>query len=124
MKIAPIAEIKAQFSAFVKASEESPVIVTKNGKPVAVLLGISDEDEIERLVLAYSKKLRAVLDAAEQRIRETGGIAHDEFWQQIDAEYADQPNRTPALLAVKDKTPRKRQRKTTVTEKEVVVDLK
>jgi len=119
MKIAPIAEIKAQFSAFVKASEESPVIVTKNGKPVAVLLGISDEDEIERLVMAYSKKLRAVLDAAEQRIRETGGIAHDELWQQIDAEYADQPNSTPALLEVQDKAPRKRQRKATVTEKKL-----
>ncbi|NJR52126.1 MAG: type II toxin-antitoxin system Phd/YefM family antitoxin [Leptolyngbyaceae cyanobacterium CSU_1_3] len=65
MKIAPIAEIKAQLSAFIKASEEGPVVITKNGKAVAVLLGISDEDEIERLALAYSKKLRTFLDAAE-----------------------------------------------------------
>jgi prevent-host-death family protein len=62
MRIAPVAEIKAQLSAFIKASEESPVVVTKNGKPVAVLIGTSDEDEIERLILAHSKKLRAFLD--------------------------------------------------------------
>jgi prevent-host-death family protein len=89
MRIAPVAEIKAQLSAFIKASEESPVIVTKNGKPVAVLIGTSDEEEIERLVLAHSKKLRAVLDAAEARIQATGGVSHDELWRQVDAEYDD-----------------------------------
>jgi prevent-host-death family protein len=91
MKIAPVAEIKAQLSAFIKASEESPVVVTKNGKPVAALIGVSDEDEIERLLLAHSKKLRILLEAAETRIRTTGGIAHDDFWRQVDAEYGDAP---------------------------------
>ena len=91
MKIAPVAEIKAQLSAFIKASEESPVVVTKNGKPVAVLIGTSDEDEIERLLLAHSKKLRAVLEAAEMRIQATGGVPHDDFWRQVAAEYGDAP---------------------------------
>ncbi|HRW49210.1 MAG: type II toxin-antitoxin system Phd/YefM family antitoxin [Caldilinea sp.] len=88
MKIAPVAEVKAQFSAFVKASEDSPVIVTKNGKPVAVLVGVSDEDEIERLVFAYSKNIRALLDAAEKRILAGGGIEHDELWRQVDEDAA------------------------------------
>ncbi len=92
MRIAPVAEIKAQLSAFIKASEEGPVVVTKNGKPVAVLIGTSDEDEIERLLLAHSKKLRTLLDAAEARIETTGGITHDEFWRQLDAEYAAAPD--------------------------------
>jgi prevent-host-death family protein len=92
MRIAPVAEIKAQLSAFIKASEESPVVVTRNGKPVAVLIGTSDEDEIERLILAHSKKLRAVLEAAEMRIQATGGIPHDEFWRQVDAEYDAAPD--------------------------------
>ncbi len=38
MRIAPVAEIKACFSAYLKASTEGPVIVTKNGKPVAFIL--------------------------------------------------------------------------------------
>ena len=86
MKIASIAEIKAQFSSYVKAAEESPVVVTRNGKPVAMIVGITDEDEIERLMLVYSKKLRSLLDAAEKRIQTTGGIDHDEMWHQIDQE--------------------------------------
>jgi len=52
MKIAPIAEIKAHLSAYLKESEKGPIVVTKNGKPVAVLLGMTDEEEIERLDLS------------------------------------------------------------------------
>jgi prevent-host-death family protein len=107
MKIAPIAEIKAQLSAFIKASEEGPVVITKNGKPVAVLLGISDEDEIERLALAYSKKLQLLLDDAEKRIRATGGIPHDEFWRQVDAERNEHSSQE-----TKSKSAKKRRRQT------------
>jgi prevent-host-death family protein len=74
-----LAEIKARFNTFVKAAEEGPIVVTKNGKPVAVLLGITDEDEIERLILVYSPKFQAMLDAAASRIRKTGGIRHEDF---------------------------------------------
>lgn len=59
------------------------MIVTKNGKPVAVLVGVSDEDEIERLVFACSKNIRTLLDAAEKRIQAGGGIEHDELWRQL-----------------------------------------
>jgi len=51
MKIAPVAEIKAKFSSYLKASQEGPVVVTRNGKPVAVLLTMKDEDEIEKEAL-------------------------------------------------------------------------
>lgn len=87
MKIAPIAEIKAQFSSYVKAAEDSPVVVTRNGKPVAMIVSITDEDEIERMMLAHSKKLKSILDDAAARIRATGGIKHEDFWRQLDAEY-------------------------------------
>jgi PHD/YefM family antitoxin component YafN of YafNO toxin-antitoxin module len=63
---------------------QGPVIVTRHGKPVAVLLSVEDEDELERLVLAYSPRLRALLDTSRQQIRESGGIAHADFWQEIE----------------------------------------
>jgi prevent-host-death family protein len=86
MKIAPVAELKAQFSAYLKSSAEGPVVVTRHGKPVAVLLSIEDEDELERLVLAYTPRFRGILEAAREQIRETGGIGHEEFWQEMEAE--------------------------------------
>ena len=81
MKIASVADVKAHFSAYVKASEQGPVVVTRNGRPVAVLLAVGDEEELERLILAHSPRLRAILDAARQRIRAGAGISHEEFWK-------------------------------------------
>lgn len=86
MRIAPVVEVKARFSAYLKASREGPIVVTRHGKPVAVLLSVEDEEELERLILAYTPRFRAILDAARQQIRETGGIEHEEFWQEMEAE--------------------------------------
>ena len=85
MKIASVAEVKAHLSSYLKASATGPVVVTRNGKPVAVLLGIRDDEELERLLLAHSRKLRAILDAADRRIDQGAGIGHEQFWQQVES---------------------------------------
>ncbi len=85
MKIAPVADVKARFSRYLEQSEEGPIIVTKNGRPVAVLVSVTDEEELERLVLAHTPRFRRLLDAAERRIGRTGGITHKEFWAGVRA---------------------------------------
>jgi prevent-host-death family protein len=84
MKIGSIADVKAKFSGYLKASEEGPVVVTKNGKPVALLLSMKDEEEIERMVLAYSPKFQRIIQLAEQQIRDGKGIDHEDFWREIE----------------------------------------
>ena len=82
MKIASVADVKARFSAFLRESKRGPVVVTRNGKPTAVLLSVEDEDEIERLTLAYSPKFQKMLSLAKQQIREGRGIQHEDFWRE------------------------------------------
>ncbi len=84
MKIASVADVKAKLSGYIKASETGPVVVTKNGKPVAVLLSLHDEEELERILLAYSPKLQRILRQAEKQIEAGQGIEHDEFWQMLE----------------------------------------
>src|SRR5947209_14339199 len=84
MKIASVAEIKSQFSAFLKASEAGPVVVTRNGRPVAVIVGVQDEDEIERLLMAYSPQLRAILERSRQQFREAQWPSEEDFWAQFE----------------------------------------
>lgn len=86
MKIASVADVKARLSAYLKASQEGPVVITRNGKAAAVLLAVTDEDELERLVLAHSPKFQALLNKSRRRIEETGGIPHDVFWREVAAE--------------------------------------
>ena len=85
MKIGSVADIKAHFSAYLKAATQGPVVVTRNGKPVGVLLAVDDEEELERLVLAYSPQLRTILDAARQRIRAGACIRHEDLWQELES---------------------------------------
>ena len=72
-------------NSYLKESQNRPIIVTKNGKPIAVLLGLTDEEKIKRLVLAYSPKFQSILDRGRKQIEvETDGILHDTFWKEIE----------------------------------------
>jgi prevent-host-death family protein len=82
MKTASAAKIAAQFDEYLKASREQPVLVTRNGKPVAVLLAVDDKAEAERLA-AGPRKLRSIFAEASEQIRRGAGIPHDEFWRQV-----------------------------------------
>ncbi len=86
MKIASVADVKARLSAYLKESEQGPVVVTRNGKAVAVLLAVTDDDELERLLLGHSPKFQALLDKSRRQIEKTGGIPHDQFWGEVNAE--------------------------------------
>lgn len=97
MKVATVAEVKAQFSAYLKESEQGLVIVTRNGKPVAALVAVQDDEELERLILAHSARLRELLDTARQHIREGQGIGHEDFWREIEDEKPDKsPRKSPS----------------------------
>jgi prevent-host-death family protein len=86
MKIAPVADVKARFSAYLKESEDGPVIVTRNGKPVAVLISMEDEEELERIILAYSPKFQSLLEKSKNQIQDRGGIPHKDFWKEAEGQ--------------------------------------
>ncbi len=105
MKIASVADVKARLSTYLKESQEGPVVVTRNGKAVAVLVAVTDDDELERLLLAHSPKFQALLDKSRRQIEETGGIPHEQFWQEMEAENReDAGKRKPASRRTKRRT--------------------
>lgn len=89
MKIASIADVKANLSAYVNASNNELVVITRNGKPAAVLLPVDDDTELERLALAYSRKLQAILSEAREQIQAGQAVSHNVFWNAIDTEEAN-----------------------------------
>jgi prevent-host-death family protein len=84
MKIASIAEVKSRFSSLLRASEGGPVVVTRNGRPVAVIVGVQDPDEIERVLMACSPQLRSILDRSRQQFRKGRGLSEADFWSQFE----------------------------------------
>ena len=51
---------------------------------VAVLLGVMDQDELERAVLAHSSRFQNLLTTARDRVREGKGISHEDFWAEVE----------------------------------------
>jgi len=86
MKTASVTEIASDFAEYLKVSQQEPVVVTRRGKPVAVLLRTEGQEEAERVLLGHSPKLQTILEAARKRFREGGGIPHEVFWKEVEAE--------------------------------------
>lgn len=84
MKIAALADVKAHLSAYVdKCETEGPVVITRNGKASAVLLAPKDDDDLERLILAHSRRFQALLEKSRRSIKAGKGVSHGEFWQTV-----------------------------------------
>ena len=74
MRIAPLADVKARLSAYLdECGVQGPLVITRNGKAVAVLLVPEDEDDLERLLLARSPRFQALLNRSRRSIKEGKG---------------------------------------------------
>lgn len=92
MRIVSLAEVKAKLSAFLdEAVNRGPVVITRNGKAIALLLAPVDDDDLERLLLSRSPRFRSLLSRARSSIRAGKGIAHAEFWKAGKDTAAQQP---------------------------------
>jgi prevent-host-death family protein len=93
VKTASVTEIASDFAGYLKASQQEPVVVTRKGKPVAVLLRTEGQEDAERVLLGHSPKLQTILEAARKRFRKGAGIPHEAFWQEVEAESAKSPGK-------------------------------
>jgi len=80
-RIAPLADVKARLSAYIEESQtQGPVVITRNGKAVAVLVSPVDDDDVESLVLARSPRLQKLLKKSRASIAAGRGLSENEFW--------------------------------------------
>lgn len=97
MKTASAAKIAAQFNDYLEASRDQPVLITRNGKPVAVPLSVPNKADAEQLAVGRSRSLRSIFEKAHKQIQKGGGIPHDQFWREV-----EQSRRTKGRAAGKD----------------------
>jgi prevent-host-death family protein len=84
MRIAPLADVKAKLSAYLEeCGTDGPVVITRNGKAVAVLLAPYDDDDLERIMLGRSRRFQALLDRSRKSIKEGRGLPEKDFWQAV-----------------------------------------
>ena len=84
MRIAPLADVKARLSAYLDEAEaKGPIVITRNGKAVAVLLAPVDDDDLERLLVARSPRFQALLRKSRKSIQSGKGLSRNDFWKTV-----------------------------------------
>ena len=84
MRIAPLASVKARLSAYLEeCKEEGPIVITRNGKAVAILLAPIDDDDLEGLLLARSPRFQALLDKSRASLQAGKGLSSRQFWNTV-----------------------------------------
>jgi prevent-host-death family protein len=88
VRIAPLADVKARLSAYLEQCEtEGPVVITRNGKAVAVLLAPMNDEDLEGLLLARSPRFQALLAKSRESIQAGKGLSSRDFWKAVGARH-------------------------------------
>jgi len=82
MKIASVKEVKDRLSQFLKTAEKEDVVITKNGRPSAVIHHLG-EDEIEDYLLEHDPKFRAKIDKRWKEYLRKGGHSVEEILRSL-----------------------------------------
>jgi len=73
MKIDNIREVKARLNQVVaELPETGSVVITKNGKPCAVLLPVTEETDLETLLLSQNKRFWELFDKSVKSATQRG----------------------------------------------------
>ena len=78
MRFANVRELKNKTSEILRLAENEDVLVTSNGKPRAIIKGISEED-FEDYLIENNPKFLAALEKAREEYLELGGTSVGEY---------------------------------------------
>ena len=83
MKIASVKDVKDKLSQYLKTAETEDVIITKNGRPNAVLHHLGD-DEMEDYILEHDPKFRAKIEKRWKAYLRTGGRSIEQVLRSLE----------------------------------------
>ncbi len=80
MRIENLREVKAKQSQIVKSlSEDGSVVITKNGRPCAVLMPVAEDTDLEVVALSQNRRFWELYDSAVDRAETEGWVALDDL---------------------------------------------
>jgi prevent-host-death family protein len=80
VEIENVREAKAKLSRLIsELPQTTSVVITKNGKPCAALMPITEDTNLETVALSQNKRFRRMFDAASDRADKEGWIALEDL---------------------------------------------
>ena len=84
MKIASVKDVKDNLSWYLKNAEKGDVIITKNGRPTAVLHHLG-EDELEDYLLEHDPRFRQKIERRWKDYLKNGGRSLEQLLKELGA---------------------------------------
>ncbi|HVE87687.1 MAG TPA: type II toxin-antitoxin system Phd/YefM family antitoxin [Myxococcales bacterium] len=89
MKVVPLGQAKNELSAYVEEAQHDRVLVTRHGKPAALIIGVAGED-FEDLMTRSDPKFWQMIEA---RRRSSKTVSSDEVRRRLGLDKRRRPRR-------------------------------
>jgi prevent-host-death family protein len=89
MRIVDKAEATASLADYAAEAEQEPVVVTSQGKPIAVLIAIENAD-LETISLSTNRAFIDLIERSRARQRAEGSISSEELRRRLGMDKTDQ----------------------------------
>ena len=83
MKRVPLSEVKDDLSRYVQLAAREEIVVTRHGRPAAVLIGFEDDDDWFDYQLEHDPRFIARMEAARRSLDEGRGIRIEDVRAQL-----------------------------------------
>ena len=70
MKMAGIREVRQKLTQFLKGIHKAPLIITKNGRPCAAVVELTNDMDMEAFLCAHNERLMELIEQSAGRRRE------------------------------------------------------
>lgn len=79
MKQVPIDEVKNDLSGYLQVAERESVIITRDGQPVGILIGLEDAEDLWEELVLHDPRFEVEIAQARQSLKEGKGISIEEM---------------------------------------------
>ncbi len=83
MKKVPLSEVKDDLSRYVQLAAREEIVVTRHGRPAAVLIGFEDEDDWFDYQLEHDPRFIARMEAARRSLDAGRGIPIEQVREEL-----------------------------------------
>lgn len=83
MKRVPLSEVKDDLSRYVQMAAHEEIVVTRHGRPAAVLIGFEDEDDWFDYQLEHDPRFVARMEAARRSLEAGRGVSIEQVREQL-----------------------------------------
>src|ERR1700740_755066 len=83
MKRVPLSEVKDDLSRYVDLASREEIVVTRHGRPAAVLIGFEDDDDWFEYQLEHDPRFIARMGSARRSLEAGRGISLEEVRQRL-----------------------------------------